>query len=88
MRIPTLAVLTTLAALTATPAPAQTYSGNYPVCLHHYRWGGSYIECSFTSLAQCAMTASGLSAACVLNPYYANAQVPRKPNHRQPRSAY
>ena len=71
------------------PAQAQTYDNtNYPVCLNRYTWGGShYYDCSYTSLAQCQATASGLSATCDLNPYYANAYddrpVPRsKRSHR------
>jgi len=88
MRIAALAILTTVTVLTAGPALAQTYGGDYPVCLQHYRWGGSDIECSFTSLAQCAMTASGLAATCLTNPFHANAQVPRGPTYRQLRRAY
>jgi hypothetical protein len=45
MRIPALAILTTVTVLTTAPALAQTYSPNYPVCLQAYRWGGSDIEC-------------------------------------------
>jgi hypothetical protein len=39
MRIPALAILTTVTVLTAAPALAQTYSPDYPVCLQAYRWG-------------------------------------------------
>jgi hypothetical protein len=88
MRIPALALLTVATALTATPAPAQTYSGGYPVCLQHFRWGGSdNIDCGYATLAQCQATASGLAAMCSMNPYYAHAQAPARPRHRQ-RSAY
>ena len=57
------------------PAQAQTYDNtDYPVCLNRYTWGGShYYDCSYTSIAQCQATASGISATCDLNPYYANA---------------
>ena len=67
--------------LFAAPARAQTYDPNYPVCLQiyddmvHY-----YFECSYTSLAQCAASASGRYAQCVVNPYYA------KPGPRKKRS--
>jgi Protein of unknown function (DUF3551) len=65
----------------AAPARAQTYDPNYPVCLQiyddmvHY-----YFECGYTSMAQCAASASGRSAQCVVNPYYA------KPGPRKKRS--
>jgi hypothetical protein len=88
MRIPALVILTAITVLTATPTLAQTYSGGYPVCLQHFRWGGSDIECSYTSLAQCQATASGLSAMCQMNPYYARAQAPAGPRYRRQRGAY
>jgi hypothetical protein len=52
---------------------AQTYSPDYPVCLHVYG-PGTHIECAFTSLAQCAATASGRGAECEVNPFLASAQ--------------
>ena len=89
MRIPALAILTTVMVLTAAPAPAQTYGGNYPVCLQQFRWGGSRdIYCNYTSMEQCAATASGLPAMCIINPYYASAQAPRDPDYRRPRRGY
>ena len=74
MRIPTLAVLAlatlaTGAAALATPARAQTYGSDYPVCLHVYGPEISYYECSYTSLAQCKASASGRAAQCEINPY-------------------
>ena len=57
--------------LLAVPARAQTYDPNYPVCLQTYAIGGGSIDCSFTSLAQCAGSASGRSAQCLTNPYFA-----------------
>jgi hypothetical protein len=71
MRILACTALTIATALVAAPALAQTYDPNYPVCLQTYGIDGSYIECSFTSLAQCAATASGRSAQCLTNPYFA-----------------
>ena len=89
MRIPALAILTTVTVLTSAPTLAQTYSPDYPVCLQTYHWGGSRdIECGYTSLAQCAMTASGLPAQCIVNPYFASAQVPRGPHDRRHRRVY
>jgi len=72
MRILALAILTIAAILTAPPAWAQTYSPDYPVCL---RWAHSY-DCSYTSLPQCNAAASGRTAQCFINPYFASAQVP------------
>jgi hypothetical protein len=84
MRIPALAILA-IGAVTAS-AQAQTYDPNYPVCLH-VSGPVSYFECSYTSLAQCAATASGRPAQCGLNPYFANAhEAPPTPRHRRRRS--
>ncbi|SIO52738.1 Protein of unknown function [Bradyrhizobium erythrophlei] len=70
-------VLVVLAIAAAGPAAAQTYSPGYPVCLHVYG-PATYYECRYTSMEQCAITASGRSAQCVLNPYVANAEVPAR----------
>jgi hypothetical protein len=56
--------------LLAVPARAQTYDPNYPVCLQTYGIDGGYIDCSYTSLAQCAATASGRAAQCLNNPFF------------------
>jgi Protein of unknown function (DUF3551) len=87
MRILALAILATLAIGTIlAAAQAQTYDPNYPVCLH--RSGPvSYFECNYTSLPQCAASASGLPAQCVLNPYFANANE-RSPAPRHRRRAH
>jgi uncharacterized protein DUF3551 len=86
MRIPALAILTTVTVLTAAPTLAQTYSPDYPVCLHAYR--EDYIECAYTSLEQCAMSASGRGAQCIINPYFASAQGPRAPHYRRRPGVY
>ena len=83
MRILPLAIMSFVTVLTSAPTMAQTFSPDYPVCLQTYRSGGSGIECGYTSLAQCAMTASGLSAQCIINPYFAKAQLPRKLHYKQ-----
>jgi hypothetical protein len=70
LAILTLAILTIAAILTAPPARAQTYGGGFPVCL---RWAHSY-DCSYTSLSQCNASASGRTAQCFINPYFASAQ--------------
>ena len=77
MRVLACTVLTIATALWAAPLRAQTYDPNYPVCIQTYAIGGGYIDCSFTSLAQCAASASGRPAQCLTNPYFA--QGARKP---------
>jgi hypothetical protein len=55
----------------ATPVQAQTYDASYPVCMHVYGdLEGDRMDCIFTSLAQCAATASGRPAMCLINPYF------------------
>jgi Protein of unknown function (DUF3551) len=72
----------------AAPASAQTYSPNYPVCMHVYG-DPTYYECAFTSIPQCKLTAAGRGADCVINPYFANADLPLAgPDHRRHRRAY
>jgi hypothetical protein len=85
MRGLALAILAIGTVSAAGPAAAQTYAPGYPVCLHVYG-RATYYECSYTSLAQCNATASGRSAQCVANPYFANAyQEPPGPRHRHRR---
>lgn len=88
MRIPALAILTTITILTAGPTLAQTFSPGYPVCLQVYAPRGDYIECAYTSLAQCALSASGRAAQCMINPNFANAQVPLQRHSRRHRLVY
>ena len=76
MRIPILTVVAICVVSAAGPARAQTYDPAYPVCLQVYGRGGTYYDCHYTSLPQCNASASGLSAQCVINPYFATAQVP------------
>jgi Protein of unknown function (DUF3551) len=86
MRIVPLASLAVLAIgiMTAVgPVRAQTYDPSYPVCLHVYG-PVSYYECRYWSLPQCAVSASGRPAQCVVNPYAANAyQEPTLHHHRR-----
>jgi hypothetical protein len=72
MRVLALAILAMGAASAAAPAQAQTYDPSYPVCLHVYG-RSSYYECTYNTLPQCNASASGRSAQCVVNPYFANA---------------
>ena len=76
MRVPTLATLMIVLGLMAAPAWAQTYDPRYPVCLQVSTIDGSYIDCSYASPAQCAASASGRSAECIVNPYFAGKQMP------------
>lgn len=85
MHIPALAILTIATVLTAAPAGAQTYNPDYPVCLQTYGIDGGYIECGYSSLAQCAQSASGRAAQCIINPYFASAPVPAGRDYRRHR---
>jgi hypothetical protein len=71
MRVTACTIPAIAAVLVAVPASAQTYDPNYPVCVQTYTIGGGSIDCSFTSLAQCAASASGRAAQCLNNPYFA-----------------
>ena len=85
MRIPALVILAAAAALAAPPARAQTYDPAYPVCLQIYQgWNDYYFECAYTSLPQCNASASGRSAQCIVNPYYAGRKTapPRQRDRR------
>jgi Protein of unknown function (DUF3551) len=72
MRISMLAIIALGMVAAAPSARAQTYDPNYPVCLHVYG-PVNYYECRYTSLPQCALSASGRAAQCMVNPYVANA---------------
>ena len=72
MRILSLAILVIGIASATLPARAQMFTPDYPVCLH-YSDTIAYYECRYTSLAQCQASASGRSAQCVINPYFAAA---------------
>jgi Protein of unknown function (DUF3551) len=88
MRIPSLAILTIAAALTAVPARGQTYDPAYPVCLQTYGINGNYIACGYSSLAQCNATASGRAAQCIANPYFAGGQATAGARNRRGRGGY
>jgi hypothetical protein len=79
--IPLVAGLLGASLLGAAPAEAQTYDPRYPICIEVYTIDGSSIDCSFTSIAQCAATASGQSAQCYVNPYFMQSRRPgREPS--------
>jgi hypothetical protein len=86
MRILILTLMAIGVVSAAGPARAQTYDPNYPVCMQVFFPSNSF-DCSFTSLPQCAATASGRSALCRVNPYYANAmEAPTGRRHRHRRA--
>ncbi len=80
-----------VAVIAATPASAQTYSPDYPVCLHVFG-PATYFDCRYTSIARCNLSASGRAAQCVTNPYRANAgtdePLPPARYHRRHRGYY
>jgi Protein of unknown function (DUF3551) len=84
MRILALAILT-IGMVSIGPAGAQTYDPAYPVCLRVYD-RTNYYECRYTSLPQCAASASGRAAQCVTNPYFASAEEPA--GYRRHRRVY
>ncbi len=76
-----------LAAAIALPAPAraQTYDPSYPVCLQVYQGiADFYFECHYRTMAQCAASASGRSAQCVVNPYYGGPNAGRGKRQKRP----
>ncbi len=74
-----------LAAATALPARAQTYDPSYPVCLQVYQGiADFYFECHYRTMAQCAASASGRSAQCVVNPYYGGPGAGRSKRQKRP----
>jgi hypothetical protein len=83
MRILTLAILAAGMVAAIGPARAQTFDPSYPVCIRVYG-PVAYIQCRYTSLAQCAASASGRSAHCEVNPFFARAEAPmgRSGRHR------
>ncbi|WP_349509700.1 DUF3551 domain-containing protein [Bradyrhizobium sp. Tv2a-2] len=57
--------------LAVDPATAQRHDPRFPYCIERFRSGrSSYVDCRFTSLGQCRMTASGLRARCFRNPFF------------------
>jgi hypothetical protein len=69
------------AMIAAAPARAQTFDPAYPVCLHVYG-PDTYNECSYTSLAQCNLSAAGRSAQCIVNPFAATEPPARSRRYR------
>ena len=62
----------------AAPAAAQTYDPKYPICLQVFQsFKDYYFDCTYTSMPQCRASASGRSASCLVNPYYAGSKATR-----------
>ncbi|MCP4615473.1 MAG: DUF3551 domain-containing protein [Bradyrhizobium sp.] len=85
----TLAAATALTILgfvaVSTPARAQTYDPAYPVCLQIYQsFIDYYFECAYQTMGQCQASASGRSASCVINPYYAGPKAKRSKKKPRP----
>ena len=87
MRILILLILASATIAAAAPARAQAWDPNFPVCLQVYG-RINYNECSYTSLAQCAGSASGRAAQCILNPFFANAYQQPGRRHQRQRQPY
>jgi hypothetical protein len=66
-----LLILVLATVVPARSAMAQMYDPNYPVCMHVFgELEGERMDCVFTSLAQCAASAIGRPATCLINPYF------------------
>jgi hypothetical protein len=88
MRILALAILAAGMVLAAGPARAQTYDPAFPVCMHVITMEAQYEDCTYVTLAQCAMSASGRAAQCNINPFYAGAAASLGRNDRRYRRVY
>jgi hypothetical protein len=88
MRILALAILAIGVVSAAAPARAQTYDPAFLVCMHATVWGGAFEDCSYYTMAQCAMSASGRAGQCGINPYYAGATAAPGRNDRRYRRVY
>lgn len=68
---------------------AQTYDPAFPVCMHIIPYGGGgYEDCTYYTLAQCRMSASGRAGQCNLNPFYAGSMASSDRAQRRNRRAY
>ena len=73
---------------TTTPTQTQTNEPNKPNSQQNNN-RITYYDCSYTSLPQCNMSASGRSAQCVINPYYAYAsEQPSGRRYKRYRGSY
>lgn len=73
------AILALATVFAAPAARAQMYDPGYPVCMHVFgSLDGERMDCVFTSIPQCQATASGRTAMCLINPYFAGRPVRRR----------
>jgi uncharacterized protein DUF3551 len=87
MRVSIWALLAVAMGLITAPARAQTYDPRFPVCLEVRDGEGGYNDCSYSSLQQCAQSAAGRSAQCMVNPFFTGGARPG-PQFGRPRSPY
>jgi hypothetical protein len=88
MRTLALTLLTMGMVLVAGNARAQTYDPAFPFCMHVVSSrGGTYQDCSYYTMAQCAASASGRGFQCNPNPFYAGATASVRRNGRRYRQA-
>ncbi len=86
MSVPALTLLAIGMVWAAAPAQAQTYDPAYPVCMHVVGpLGGDYYDCSYYTMEQCRISASGRAATCDINPYYVGVRTPPRPDRRHRR---
>jgi hypothetical protein len=71
MRVLAATALATGIMLAASPAQAQTYDPNFPICLQTFGRVGNHIDCSYATMPQCQLSAWGIAAQCIINPFYA-----------------
>jgi hypothetical protein len=71
MRNSTTTILAIEAMLDASPTQAQTYDPSFRICLQTFGRSGNYIDCHYSSMAQCQLSAWGIAAQCITNPYFA-----------------
>jgi hypothetical protein len=88
MRILALAIIATGMVSAGGQARAQTYDPAFPVCMHVITNESQYEDCTYYSLAQCAMSASGRAAQCNMNPFYGGATASLGRNDRRHRRVY
>jgi hypothetical protein len=87
MRMLALAILAIGTVFATGAAQAQAWDPNYPVCMQVFGRFNSN-ECRYTSLPQCNASASGRAAECLLNPYFARAEVAQARAYRRHRHVY
>ena len=81
-----LTILTAAVVLAAGNAWAQTYDRAFPFCMHVVSpRGGTYQDCTYYTMAQCAASASGRGLQCNPNPFYAGPTALVRRNSRRHR---